>query len=66
MLKVGIDTLSFYTSHYALNLARLAEVRGVDPDKYLIDWLGQRNMAVPSPDEDIVTMAAVCCASSCS
>ncbi len=57
MLKVGIDTLSFYTSHYALDLARLAEVRGVDPDKYFVG-LGQRNMAVPSPDEDIVTMAA--------
>ncbi len=57
MLKVGIDTLSFYTSHYALDLARLAEVRGIDPNKYTIG-LGQRNMGVPSPDEDIVTMAA--------
>ena len=58
MLKFGIDTLSFYTSHYALDLARLAEVRGVDPDKYFVG-LGQRKMAVPAPDEDIVTMAAV-------
>jgi hydroxymethylglutaryl-CoA synthase len=58
VLKVGIDTLSFYTSHYALNLAHLAEVRGVDPNKYFVG-LGQCNMAVPSPDEDVVTMAAV-------
>lgn len=58
MLKLGIDTLSFYTSHYMLDLARLAEVRGVDPDKYFVG-LGQRKMAVPAPDEDIVTMAAV-------
>jgi hydroxymethylglutaryl-CoA synthase len=57
VLKVGIDTLSFYTSHYALDLARLAEVRGVDPEKFFIG-LGQQYMAVPSPDEDIVTMAA--------
>lgn len=57
MLKVGIDTLSFYTSHYALDLARLAEVRGVDAEKFFVG-LGQRYMAVPSPDEDIVTMAA--------
>lgn len=57
VLKFGIDTLSFYTSHYALDLARLAEVRGVDPDKYFVG-LGQRKMAVPAPDEDIVTMAA--------
>lgn len=57
MLQVGIDTLAFYTSHYALDLARLASVRGVDPDKYLVG-LGQRYMSVPSPDEDVVTMAA--------
>lgn len=57
VLKVGIDTLSFYTSQYALDLARLADVRGINPDKYFIG-LGQRHMAVPSPDEDIVTMAA--------
>lgn len=57
MLKVGIDTLSFYTSHYALDLAQLAQVRGVDPEKFFIG-LGQHYMAVPSPDEDVVTMAA--------
>ncbi|MCD6040172.1 MAG: mvaS [Gammaproteobacteria bacterium] len=57
MLKAGIDTLSFYTSHYALDLARLAEARGVHPDKYGIG-LGQYKMAVPAPDEDIVTMGA--------
>jgi len=57
VLKVGIDTISFYTSHYSLDLARLAEVRAVDPEKFYIG-LGQRKMAVPPPDEDIVTMAA--------
>jgi len=57
VLKVGIDTLAFYTSHYALDLAQLAEVRGVDPEKFFVG-LGQRSMAVPSPDQDIVTMAA--------
>lgn len=57
MLKVGIDTLSFYTSHYTLDLAELAKARGVDVEKYYVG-LGQRNMAVPPPDEDIVTMAA--------
>ncbi len=61
MLKVGIDTLSFYTSPYALDLARLAEQRGVDPNKYYVG-LGQRNMAVPSPDEDIVTMGVAAAA----
>lgn len=57
MIKVGIDTIAFYTSHYALDLARLAEVRGMDANKFYIG-LGQHKMAVPPPDEDVVTMAA--------
>ena len=57
MLKVGIDTISFYTSHYALSLATLATARGVDPEKFSIG-LGQYHMAVAAPDEDIVTLAA--------
>lgn len=57
MLKVGIDTIAFYTSNYYLDLASLAQARGIDADKYYIG-LGQHKMAVPPPDEDIVTMAA--------
>lgn len=57
MINVGIDTLAFYTPHYALDLNVLAKARGVDPDKYTIG-LGQKMMAVVAPGEDIVTMAA--------
>ncbi|MHB1946669.1 MAG: hydroxymethylglutaryl-CoA synthase [Gammaproteobacteria bacterium] len=57
MVKVGIDTLGFYTSYYALDLAELAAARGIDPNKFYVG-LGQHKMAVPSPDEDIVTMGA--------
>lgn len=57
VVKVGIDTLAIYSSHYALDLAVLAEARGIDPDKYHVG-LGQYVMAVPPPGEDIVTMAA--------
>lgn len=57
VLKVGIDTISFYTSHYALDLKELAKVRGVDPDKFNVG-LDQHVMAVPAPDEDIVTIGA--------
>jgi hydroxymethylglutaryl-CoA synthase len=57
VIKVGIDTLSFYSSRYALNLAELARIRNVDPEKFFTG-LGQQVMAVPPPDEDIVTMAA--------
>jgi len=48
--KVGIDAISFYTSRYWLDLAALATVRGIDPQKFWVG-LGQRKMAVPPPDE---------------
>ena len=56
-MKVGIDRLSFYAPAYFLDLHKLAEIRGVDKDKYVLG-LGQERMAVPPPDEDVVTMAA--------
>ncbi|HEX2549611.1 MAG TPA: hydroxymethylglutaryl-CoA synthase [Gammaproteobacteria bacterium] len=57
MLKVGIDSLAFYTSHYALDLIELAKARKIDFEKFYVG-LGQRKMAVTPPDEDIVTMGA--------
>jgi hydroxymethylglutaryl-CoA synthase len=56
-VKVGIDTIAFYSSHYAMDLECLAQARGVDPDKFTLG-LGQHKMAVPPPSEDVVTMAA--------
>lgn len=56
-VKVGIDTIGFYSSHYYLELEDLAIARGLRADKFL-QSLGQKKMAVPPPDEDIVTMAA--------
>jgi hydroxymethylglutaryl-CoA synthase len=55
--KVGIDSLAFYTSRYALDLSELAKERRMDSDKFY-ESLGQYKMSVPPPDEDIVTMAA--------
>jgi hydroxymethylglutaryl-CoA synthase len=57
VIKVGIDTIAFYTSHYSLDLTSLAAKRGIDPDKFS-QGLGQQKMAVCAPDEDVVTMAA--------
>jgi len=56
-MKTGIDAISFYTSRYFLDLKTLAEKRGTDFNKYYVG-LGQEKMAIPPPDEDIVTMAA--------
>lgn len=57
MINVGIDSISFYTSHYYLDLKTLAEAHGQPADKY-VNSIGQYKMAIPAPDEDIVTMAA--------
>ncbi len=56
-VNVGIDAIRFYTSNYFIDLRTLAAVRGVDPDKYMLG-IGQDKMAIPPPDEDIVTMGA--------
>ncbi len=56
-MKTGIDRISFYSSRYYLDLKTLAEARGTDPAKYYTG-IGQEKMAIPPPDEDIVTMAA--------
>lgn len=56
-MKVGIDRLSFYTPRYYLPLEALARQRGVDYEKYRTG-LGQEQMGVTPPDEDVVTLAA--------
>jgi len=56
-MNVGIDRIGFYTSRYFLPLAALAERRGVDYEKFRTG-LGQEQMAVAPPDEDVVTLAA--------
>ncbi|NCX93182.1 MAG: hydroxymethylglutaryl-CoA synthase [Gammaproteobacteria bacterium] len=56
-IKVGIDRCAFYTPPFYLDLATLAEARGVDKDKFYIG-LGQHKMSVIPPDEGIVTMGA--------
>ncbi len=53
----GIDQISVYSPPLCLELTALAAARGVPPAKYL-QGIGQERMAVPPPDEDIVTMAA--------
>lgn len=53
----GIDSIAFQTSRYVLDLSILAEERWVDPDKFRIG-LGQHQMAVNPPSEDVVTLGA--------
>lgn len=56
-MNPGIDLIRFHSSQYYLDLKTLAEARGADPEKYRVG-IGQEKMAIPPPDEDIVTMGA--------
>lgn len=55
-MKVGIETIAFHSPEHYVELADLAEARGVDPNKF-IKGLGQEKMAVATPMEDTVTLA---------
>ena len=56
-MNIGIDKLSFHTSHYYVDLKTLAGARSVEPDKYYVG-IGQEKMGIPAPDEDVVTLGA--------
>ena len=56
-MNVGIDRISFYTSHYYVDLQTLATARSVDVGKFYAG-IGQEKMGIPSPDEDVVTLGA--------
>ncbi len=55
-MKIGIDSIAFSTSKYVLKLSTLAAKRGVDYAKYCVG-IGQTEMSVFPPNEDIVTIA---------
>lgn len=57
MSGIGIHDLSVATGHHVLDLALMAEHLGIDPAKYHVG-IGQDEMSIPAPDEDVVTMAA--------
>jgi hydroxymethylglutaryl-CoA synthase len=54
---VGLEALAFSIPQHFISLADLAVARGIDPAKYIVG-LGQREMAVATPCEDAVTLAA--------
>lgn len=56
-MNVGIDKICMSVPKHYFSLTKLAEKHNVDAEKYLIG-VGQNVMAVPSPDEDIVSMSS--------
>lgn len=53
---VGVEKLSFYTPSYSIDIHELAIARNMPPEKWE-KGLGQQQMSVITPHEDIVTMA---------
>ncbi len=56
-MNVGIDHIATYVPNRYLSLKELASARNIDENKFLIG-IGIKEMAVPSPWEDIVVLAA--------
>ncbi len=56
-MNIGIDHINFYVPRYYLDMSTLANLRGVDAQKFKVG-IGQHKMSVISPLEDIITMAA--------
>jgi hydroxymethylglutaryl-coA synthase len=57
LMNIGIDKINFYVPKYYVDMAKLAEARQVDPNKFLIG-IGQTEMAVSPVNQDIVSMGA--------
>ncbi|MBX7100437.1 MAG: hydroxymethylglutaryl-CoA synthase [Myxococcaceae bacterium] len=57
LFSVGIDAFGVAVPKTFVSLTKLAQARGVDPQKYL-GGLGTELMGIAMPDEDTVTLAA--------
>ncbi|PHK48895.1 hydroxymethylglutaryl-CoA synthase [Staphylococcus edaphicus] len=56
-MTVGIDQINFYVPRFYVDMAKLAESRQVDPNKFLLG-IGQTKMSVSPMSQDIVSMGA--------
>lgn len=56
-MTIGIDLISFYTPPFYFSLEDLAKQRNIPAQKYT-SGIGQKEMSIMPPDEDVVTMGA--------
>ena len=56
-MNIGIDQIHFYCPHYTIDIKTISAARDYHSTT-LADDIGQEKMAVPPPDEDVVSMAA--------
>lgn len=57
LMNIGIDQLNFFTPSLFLDLVKLADARGIDPDKFTIG-IGQNKMSINPITQDTVSMGA--------
>jgi hydroxymethylglutaryl-CoA synthase len=55
-MNVGLEAIAFHTTRYYVDLAELANARGIAPEKFT-EGLGQKKMAIATPPEDTVYLA---------
>ncbi len=55
-MNTGISNIAMYTPNYYLSMLDFAKVKNLDYNKFLA--MGQNQMSICPPDEDIVTMAS--------
>lgn len=56
-VSIGIDAIQWYIPNISFPISKLAEIRGIDPEK-LEKGLGLYQMALPDSNEDVVSMGA--------
>lgn len=56
-MKIGIEAIAFEVPEYYVDMTDLAMARGIEPAKYTVG-IGQKQMAVATPCEDTVALAA--------
>lgn len=57
LMNIGIDKINFFTPSLYVDLVKLADARGIDPNKFTVG-IGQERMAINPLTQDSVSMGA--------
>lgn len=57
LMNIGIDKINFFTPSLYVDLVKLADARGIDPNKFTVG-IGQNKMSINPITQDTVSMGA--------
>ena len=57
LMNIGIDKINFFTPSLYVDLVKLADARGVDPNKFTVG-IGQNKMSINPITQDTISMGA--------